>query len=107
VFAAHNLALNDLEGEVAQVDWRDAQALVETAPWDLVLAADVLYERANVGLLVELLPRLVDERGEVWLADPGRDPAEEFVERADRIFERRSHRSAKQPRVTVHRLRRR
>src|SRR3954471_19267186 len=28
VFAAHNLALNDLEGEVAQVDWRDSGALV-------------------------------------------------------------------------------
>jgi predicted nicotinamide N-methyase len=80
---------------------------VERAPWNLVLAADVLYERANVGLLVDLLPRLVEDRGEVWLADPGRDPAEEFIERADPIFERRSAQSARQPRVTVHRLRRR
>jgi hypothetical protein len=70
-----------------------------------VLAADVLYERASVGLLLELLPRLVGARGEVWLADPGRKSAEEFIERADRIFERRSIRSAKQPRVHVHRLR--
>jgi predicted nicotinamide N-methyase len=105
--AAANAELNGASLQAELQSWAEPDALVERAPWDLVLAADVLYERANVGLLVELLPRLVDERGEVWLADPGRDPAEEFVERADPIFERRSHSSAKQPRVRVHRLRRR
>ena len=35
-----------------------ADALVERAPWDLVLAADVLYERRNVDELLALLPRL-------------------------------------------------
>ncbi len=30
-------------------------------PWPLVLASDVLYDRANIGLLLDLLPRLTDE----------------------------------------------
>ncbi len=48
-FAAHSLALNELDGEVAQVDWSEqADALVARGPWDLVLAADVLYLRAGV-----------------------------------------------------------
>jgi predicted nicotinamide N-methyase len=105
--AKANAELNGASLQAELQSWGEPEALVERAPWDLVLAADVLYERANVGLLVDLLPRLVEERGEVWLADPGRDPAEEFIERADPIFERRSTQSAKQPRVTVHRLRRR
>jgi predicted nicotinamide N-methyase len=105
--ASANAELNGASLQAELQSWGEPESLVERAPWDLVLAADVLYERANVGLLVDLLPRLVDERGEVWLADPGRDPAEEFVERADRVFERRSYSSAKHPRVTVHRLRRR
>jgi predicted nicotinamide N-methyase len=103
--AAANAERNGASVQAEVQSWAEPEALVERAPWDLVLAADVLYERASVGLLLELLPRLVGARGEVWLADPGRKSAEEFIERADRIFERRSIRSAKQPRVHVHRLR--
>jgi predicted nicotinamide N-methyase len=62
VFAAHNLALNDLEGEVALADWREADELVERGPWDLVLAADVLYLRHNVEALLRVLPRLLPAR---------------------------------------------
>src|SRR4051812_30285132 len=50
--------------------------------WDLVLAADVLYEPRNVALLLDVLPRLVAPRGEVWLADPGRPAMPEFLDRA-------------------------
>ena len=47
-FAAHVLALNDVLGEVAVVDWSThGDALVARGPFDLVLAADVLYTRAN------------------------------------------------------------
>ena len=43
-FAAHVLAINEVEGEVACVDWAEhGEQLVERGPWDLVLAADVLY----------------------------------------------------------------
>jgi predicted nicotinamide N-methyase len=84
--------------ETALVDWARPDAIVERAPWDLVLAADVLYERRNVPLLLDLLPRL---GGEVWLADPGRAPAEQFLAGVAEGWERHDERDG---RVTVHRL---
>ena len=48
-FAAHALALNEVDAEVAHVDWSaHGDALAARGPFDLVLAADVLYTRANV-----------------------------------------------------------
>ena len=58
-----------------RVSWTEPEALLARAPWDLVLASDVLYEPRNGEALLPLLPRLVDARGEIWLADPGRPPA--------------------------------
>jgi len=84
--------------ETALVDWARPEEIVERAPWDLVLAADVLYERRNVPLLLDLLPRL---GGEVWLADPGRAPAEQFLAGVAEGWERHDERDG---RVTVHRL---
>ena len=74
-----NARRNDLRLETAIVSWADADAVVERAPWDLVLAADVLYERRNVDELLELLPKLGPH---VLLADPGRPHAKEFWTRA-------------------------
>jgi predicted nicotinamide N-methyase len=79
-----NARRNDVRLEKAIVAWGHADALVERAPWDLVLAADVLYERRNVDELLALLPRLGDE---VLLADPGRPHAKMFFERAAGIWE--------------------
>ena len=62
--------------------WGAAELILERAPWRWVLASDVLYERRNVDLLLGLLPRLVDETGEVLIADPSRVPAERFLELA-------------------------
>jgi predicted nicotinamide N-methyase len=86
VFAAHNLALNELEGDVALTDWRDARELLAGAPWDLVLAADVLYLKQNVEALLRLLPRLIGERGEALIADPSRAGGRGFAASAKRIF---------------------
>jgi hypothetical protein len=72
---------------------------VERAPWDLVLGADLLYERRNVAPLHGLLPRLLGASGELWLADPGRPPLEEFLAAFERLAE-----DADGP-VTVYRLR--
>ena len=44
--------------------------------WDLVLAADVLYEQRNADQLLDLLPQL--EAREILLAEPGRPFANEF-----------------------------
>jgi predicted nicotinamide N-methyase len=72
-----NARENGLSVETARVDWGAADELVARGPFDLVLAADVLYERASVALLLSLLPRLGRE---VLLADPGRAVAGAFHE---------------------------
>jgi len=95
-----NAERNGAALETALVDWADPAAIVERAPWDLVLAADVLYERRNVPPLLDLLPRLI-ERGELWLADPGRAPAEELLAGLAGGWNRRDEADG---RVTVHHL---
>jgi predicted nicotinamide N-methyase len=78
---ARNAHLNDVRVETATVDWSEPDELVRRSPFDLVLAADVLYERASVAPLLSLLPRLAPE---AWLADPDRPAAGAFVEQAGR-----------------------
>ncbi|HMJ96022.1 MAG TPA: 50S ribosomal protein L11 methyltransferase [Thermoleophilaceae bacterium] len=78
---SQNAQANEVRVETAAVDWGQPDELVSRAPFDLVLAADVLYERASVALLLELLPLLAPE---VWLADPGRPAADAFIEEARR-----------------------
>lgn len=104
-FAAHNLALNGVEGEVALADWRDAPALAEGAPWDLVLAADVLYLRHNVEALLRVLPDLVAPGGEAFLADPDRSGARDFLAAARASFTLTSTRSPRDEKVALHELR--
>jgi predicted nicotinamide N-methyase len=74
-----NADLNDLQVRTARVDWSDVEQLVEMGPFDLVLGADVLYDRASVAHLLSLLPRLAPE---ALIADPGRDASSAFLERA-------------------------
>jgi len=77
--AARNAHVNDVRIETATVDWAEPDELVRRAPFDLVLAADLLYERASIPLLLSLLPRLAPE---AWLADPGRPAGVAFLEQA-------------------------
>ncbi len=79
--AARNGRANEVRIETATVDWAEPDELVRRAPFDLVLAADVLYERASIAPLLSLLPRLAPQ---VWLADPGRQAAGAFLEQARR-----------------------
>jgi predicted nicotinamide N-methyase len=78
---ARNAEANGVRVETAQVDWASPGRLFQRSPFDLVLAADVLYERAAVAQLLSLLPRLASE---AWLADPGRPAADAFLEQARR-----------------------
>jgi predicted nicotinamide N-methyase len=105
VFTAHNLALNTLEGEVALVDWRDARALADGAPFDLVIAADVLYLRHNVEALERLLPVLVAGGGEALLADPRRAGARDFLAAARGMFDLETRDAPNHEKVALHRLR--
>jgi predicted nicotinamide N-methyase len=78
--AAANAARNRADVETALVSWSGPEKLVRAAPWDLVLGADLLYERRNVDQLLNLLPRL---GGEVLLAEPGRPPAARFFDEVE------------------------
>lgn len=86
-----NAARNRLHVRAEVADWRDFDGT-----FDLVLAADVLYERRNVEPLLALLPRLAPR---VLLAEPGRpylgtfleraEPEWTIVDRGDRVYELR------------------
>jgi predicted nicotinamide N-methyase len=78
---ARNAQANDVRVECALVDWARPDELVRRGPFDLVLAADVLYERTSVAPLLSLLPRLAPE---ALLADPGRPALSAFLEQAGR-----------------------
>ena len=78
---ARNAHANDVRLETGKVDWAAPDELVRRAPFDIVLAADVLYERGSVAVLLSLLPRLAPE---AWIADPGRPAAGAFFEQARR-----------------------
>jgi predicted nicotinamide N-methyase len=53
--------------------------------WDLVLAADVLYEQRNAEQLLRLLPQLAAR--EILLAEPGRPFAKDFLAAWDGVEE--------------------
>jgi predicted nicotinamide N-methyase len=93
-----NARENGLAVETARVEWDAGDQLVARGLFDLVLAADVLYERTAVAQLLSLLPRLGRE---VWLADPGRPAAEAFVEQAR---QRWSVATSTRDGVRIHRL---
>jgi predicted nicotinamide N-methyase len=64
------------------LNWRDPHPGLFDAAGDgfaLVLAADVLYEQEDIMPLVRLVERILAPDGELWLAEPGRTPAERFV----------------------------
>lgn len=79
-FVSANANRNSARLDVAVCAWTAPGRIVEQGPWDVVLASDVLYEWRNADHLLDLLPRLVDRMGEVWLADPGRGPAKVLLD---------------------------
>jgi predicted nicotinamide N-methyase len=102
--ARTNAERNGARLETLVCSWTEPEPLLERAPWDLVLAADVLYEPRNGDALLDLLPRLT---GSVWLADPGRKPAGRFLQTAARRGWRIASASAAQlPNGAIHRMRR-
>jgi predicted nicotinamide N-methyase len=93
-----NARENRVSLETAVVDWSAPLGLIERGPFDLVLAADVLYERQAVAALLSLLPRLGVQ---AWIADPGRPACEAFtVEASKRWPVETSERGV----VRIHRL---
>ena len=69
-FTRHNARTNGLpEPETALLDWHDGPG---AGAFDLVIAADVMYEERSTRSLARLLPGLLRPGGEALFADPGR-----------------------------------
>jgi predicted nicotinamide N-methyase len=76
-----NAVRNDVSLTVVTTDWRDADRLAALGPFELVVAADVLYEERNVAPILTLLERL---GAPAVVADPGRRHAPPFLDGARR-----------------------
>ena len=77
-FTTYNALTNlEREPEVSVLDWRQPE-ITGMETFDLVLAADVLYERKNAAALADLVPKLLAPGGEAIFADPRRDEAPVF-----------------------------
>jgi len=69
-FTRHNALKNGLpEPETALLNWHVAPSV---GAFDLVIAADVMYEEGSTRSLANLVPGLLGAGGEALLADPGR-----------------------------------
>jgi predicted nicotinamide N-methyase len=103
-FARLNAQRNGARIETAVCSWAEPATLLAAAPWDLVLAADVLYEQRDADVLLELLPRLGDE---VLLAEPGRPAAGSFLKAAAAMWTIDLTPDPALPRGGIYRFRRR
>jgi predicted nicotinamide N-methyase len=77
---ATNAAANGIRVETALLDWRVGP--LHLPPFDVVLAADVLYEERNAIPLLRLLDATVAAGGSALVADPGRRHAAAFFDAA-------------------------
>jgi predicted nicotinamide N-methyase len=95
-----NIEKTGLPVETARLEWGEPDKLMKKrAPFDVVLAADVLYERHSVALLLGLVPRLAPQ---FWLADPDRPAADAFLEQ---VRKRATVETRKRGLVRIHRIR--
>jgi predicted nicotinamide N-methyase len=60
------------------LDWRQPGS----EQFELILAADVTYDRTNLDPLLDVCDKMLAPGGEAWFGDAGRSPAEDFVARA-------------------------
>ena len=63
------------------LDWRNASA-EQHGRFPLIVAADVTYDRTNLGPLLNLLEELLEPGGEAWFGDAGRSPVADFLRQA-------------------------
>ena len=104
--------LGGLEPQTRLLDWHAPETEGLEGAFDLILAADVLYESRNVPALAALIPTMLAPGGEVLLADPRRKDTATFLEKMrDKGFrwftEEHVVSSPREVTVLVYRLRRR
>lgn len=116
LFCRYNTLRNaGQEPRTMLLNWRTPagrEACVARAPFDALLAADILYEQDDLEPLLELVPRLLAPDGVFWLAEPGRRVSQAFVREAasrgwrdeSTAYERIWPTENKPVRVVVHRF---
>jgi predicted nicotinamide N-methyase len=62
------------------VDWRDLPT--DLGLFDVVVAADVLYERPYGTLVAAAIAATLSRDGVAWITDPGRSGLDAFLEQA-------------------------
>lgn len=72
--------VNGVEPKVRMVDWRALPD--DLGKFDVVMAADVLYERTYGTLVASAIAATLKPDGEAWIADPGRSGLDVFLEQA-------------------------
>jgi len=102
--ARRNARRNGVDVELVVAGWTRPGPLLAGAPYDLVLASDVLYEKRNVPLLLYNLRRLARE---VLLTDPRRHAAPDFVAGAAADWDVETTELSTSPLVDLHHLTRR
>ena len=80
--AAHNWSLNhSTTAKCVQLDWRDSRPDLAA---DILLASDVAYEKRAFEPLISAFSSLLKPGGTVFLSEPGRDFAGEFLDKLSR-----------------------
>lgn len=116
LFAEYNMRRGAARAPTALLlNWRTPEGrerLLSAAPFELLLAADVLYEPEDLEPLLALAPALLQPGAPFWLAEPGRKASRAFVEAAlqrgwrdqPSIVERAWPPDGDVTRVTIHRF---
>lgn len=60
------------------LDWRQPQ----DRRFDLIIGCEVIYERRNHSLVLDVLDSMLAPGGEAWISDPGRHTAGQFLQDA-------------------------
>jgi 2-polyprenyl-3-methyl-5-hydroxy-6-metoxy-1,4-benzoquinol methylase len=83
-FVSANALLNDFPGlATALLDWREPPASL--GRFEVVTAADVLYERPNVPLVAGLFDRFLTDEGIGLCTDPQRGAARSFADECRKL----------------------
>ena len=78
-FTEANALRNDVRGvDTRLVDWRKLPD--DLGQFDIVLAADVLYEKPQAGLVAAVIAETLSPGGRAFVSDPGRRTAEVFID---------------------------
>ena len=72
---------NEQDVQTQIIDWRYPPSDIKV---DLLLAADVAYERRNFDPLMNAFQHLLKPGGKIWLSEPGRPIAKRFLDDFER-----------------------